>query len=138
MARAKTPEATTGPGSCVAVMTVYAGSAPGANTNISFTDASGASVTTFKVPEDATALRVTVSLATSSVLDLRVTDGSTAYTQHLNGGVALAAGTLYTFTVGARRYSTQSGTTELSYAFRVVTDSVIQTLFVEAVSGPVV
>lgn len=130
MARAITPEACgEGRGGTVAFATIYAGPAPGANTDI---------FTAKSVGPRCVALRITVSLATGSVFDLRVTDGSTAYTQHLNAGAALTASCLYTFTVGARRYSTQTGTTELTYSCRVATDGVIQTLFIEEVTGPVV
>lgn len=124
--------------SVTSLMTVYAGAAPGANTSIPFTDANGDAATTFKVSEHASAIRITVCLTTGSVLDLYVTNGTTAYTQHLNGGTALTASCIYTFTVGARRYSTQNGSTELTYALRVATDSVIQTLLVEEVTGPVI
>lgn len=121
-----------------ALVTCYATSAPGANTNIPLVDALGASGTTFKVGPNASAIRVTVCLTTTSVFDLRVTNGTTAYTQHFNGGTALTASCLYTFTIGARRYSTQNADVELSYAFRVATDSVIEQLLVEEVRGPVV
>ena len=113
---------------CSALATVYA-TTPGANTNI---------YAAVKVSESASAIRITVSLATSSVFDLRITDGSTAYTLHLNEGVALTASCLYTFVVAARRYSSQTGTTELTYSNRVATDGVVQLLFVEEVTGPVV
>lgn len=130
MARNNTPEgATAGSAACTAIATVYALAAPGANTNI---------VTPFKVSESASALRVTVCLTTGSVFNVRVTDGTTAYTQSLNGGTALTAACIYTFTFGVRRYSTGTGTTELTYSFQVATDGVIQTLFVEEVTGPVV
>lgn len=112
-----------------ALATVYAGSAPGANTDI---------FTAVSVSESASAIRITVALTTSSVFDVRVTDGSTAYTIHLNGGTALAAATMYTFTFGARAYSTQTGTTALTYSCRVATDSIINYLLVEEVCGPVV
>ena len=108
---------------------VYAGSAPGANVDI---------ITAFTPGPKCSALRVTVSLATSSVFDVRVTDGSTAYTIHLNGGTALTASCYYTFTFGVRATSTSTGSTALTYSFRVATDGVIQTLFVEEVVGPVI
>ena len=130
MARNNSPEGSTaGSGACTAIATVYAGAAPGANTNI---------VTPFKVSESASALRVTVCLTTGSVFNVRVTDGSTAYTMGLNASAALNAGDIYTFTFGARRYSSQTGTTELTYSFQVETDSVINYLLVEEVTGPVI
>jgi len=117
-----------------ALATVYNGAAPGANTNI-LTDS-------VKVSPSASALRITVCLSTGSVFNVRVTDGTNAHTQSLNGGTALTANCLYTFTIGARRYSSQpytAGTTaELTYNFQVATDSVIETLFVEEVTGPAI
>lgn len=122
----------------VALMTVYAGAAPGANTNIGFTDALGAAATTFQVGPNASVVRVTVALTTGSVFNVRVTDGTTAYTIHLNGGTALTAACMYTFSFGARRYSTQNGNTELTYAFQVATDSVINYLLAEEVVGGII
>lgn len=130
MARNNSPEgATAGSAACTALATVYALAAPGAATNI---------VTAFKVSDSASAMRVLVCLTTGSVFNLRVTDGSTAYTQAINGGVALLANTLYTFVIPCRRYSSQTGTTELTYSFQVATDSVIQTLLVDEITGPAV
>lgn len=130
MARNNSPEgATAGSGACTAIATVYALAAPGANTNI---------ITPFSVSDSASALRVTVSLTTSSVFNLVVTNGTTAYTIGLNASAALNAGDLYTFTFGARRYSSQTGETALTYTFQVETDSVIRMLFVEEVTGPVI
>ena len=135
----KKPEGSgTSANAVTARITVHAGSAPGANTDIPFTDALGAAATTFKVGPNAAAVRVSVCLTTGSVFDVRVTDGTTAYSQHLNGGTALTAACLYTFTFGVRRYSTQNADTELTYAFRVATDSVIQTLFADEVLGGVI
>lgn len=129
MARNNSPEGSTaGSGACTALATVYAGAAPGANTNIL--------ATSLKVSDSASALRVTVCLTTGSVFNLHVTDGTTAYVNGLNASAALNAGDVYTFTVGARRYSSQTGTTELSYNFQVETDSVIRMLFVEEITGP--
>ena len=130
MARNNTPEACAQQyGAVVALATVYNGSAPGANTNI---------ITPVKVSDSASAMRVTVCLSTSSVFNVRVTDGTNPHTQSLNGGTALTANCLYTFTFGARRYSSQTGTTELTYSFQVATDGVIETLLVEEVTGTVV
>lgn len=118
--------------------TVHAGAAPGANTNIGFTDANGSAATTWKVGPNCGAVRITICLTTGSKLDLRVTDGTTAYSQTLNNNTALTAACLYTFTVGVRRYSSQNADAELTYALRLQTDSVIQTLFVDEVFGGVV
>ncbi len=117
------------------IVMVHAGSAPGVNTSIPFVLHDAATATTFKVGTSASALRVTVSLATGSVFNLVVTDGSTAYTQHFNGGTALTAGCLYAFTIGCARFKDNNTDTELTYAFQVATDSVIQTLIVDEVAG---
>ncbi len=116
-------------GGSVAVATVYALAAPGANTNI---------ITPITPGPNASAFRVTVALTTSSVFNVRVTNGTTAYTLGLNGSVALAAGDLYTFVFGVRATSTQTGTTALTYSFQVETDSVINYLLVEEIIGGVV
>lgn len=112
--------------------TVYNGSAPGANTNILATGV--------KVSGHASAIRLTVVLATSSVFNYTVTDGTTAFTVGLNSSAALNAGDAYTFTFDARRYKSQpytDGTTaELTYNFQVETDGVIRQLFVTEVIGP--
>ncbi len=114
--------------------TVYKGHAPGANTNIL--------ATSVKVSGHASAIRVTVCLATASVFNLRITDGTDAFTIGLNASAALQAGDLYTFTFGARRYKSQpytDGTTaEFSYNFQVKTDGVINLLFVDEIIGPAV
>ena len=114
---------------CIARATVYALAAPGANTNI---------ITPFSVGDNASAIRVTVCLTTASVFNVRVTDGSTAYSMGLNASSALNAGDLYTFTFGARHYSSQTGTTALTYSFQVETDSVINYLLVEEIIGAAV
>lgn len=111
--------------------TVYAGAAPGINTNILSTGV--------KVGPNASAIRISVCLTTPSVFNYTVTDGTTAYTIGLNASVALQAGDQYTFCFGARRYKSQpfvDGTTaELTYNFQVETDSVIRKLFVDEVIG---
>ncbi len=126
---ALTEQSTLNNRSSIAFASVHAGSAPGANTDI---------FTAKSVGPNASAIRLTICLTTSSVVDVRVTDGSTAYSQHLNGGTALTAACLYTFTFGARRFANNSSSTLLTYSIRVATDSVIQTLNVEEVVGPVV
>ncbi len=115
----------------VALATVYAGAAPGINTNILSTGV--------QVSPSASAIRVTVVLATSSVFNFTVTDGTTAYTVGLNASAALNAGDAYTFVFGARRYKSQpNGSVELTYNFQVETDGVINLLFVEEVAAPVI
>ena len=119
------------------VATAYALAAPGAATDMlsATTNADG---TTGLTPSGlATAFRVTVSLATTSVFNVYVTNGTTAYTQALNDGTSLTAGRLYTFTFGVSR-TTQGGVTTLTYQFRVATDGIIQTLLVDEVCGAVI
>ena len=100
----------------------YAISAPGANTNIFST-----SITPVY---NASAFRVTISLTTASVVNLRVTDGTTAYDLGLNQSVALNAGDLYVFNFGVSN--------SLTYNFRVETDGVIRMLFVDEVPQGVI
>lgn len=116
-------------GATIAQATVYNGSAPGANTNILSTGI------TFGA--NASACRVTVCLGTSSVFNVYVTDGTNAFTMGLNESNALQAGDLYTFTFGVRKVSSQTGSTTLTYNFRVETDGVINYLLAEEVRGPV-
>ena len=107
----------------------YAGTAPGANTNI-FT-------TGLKVSEGCAALRVTVCLTTASVFNIYTdSDGGTDYTCGLNSSSALQAGDVYTFTFGALAYDAAGN--RLSYNFQVETDGVIRFLIVDEVIGAVV
>lgn len=96
--------------------------APGANTNILAANAT---------PETpgSSAFRVTVALAVASVFNVRVTDGTDAFTWGLNESVALNAGDLYTFTFGVQK--------GLSYNFQVETDGIIQFLLCEEITGGV-
>lgn len=123
------------PAYCRRVATAHALAAPGANTSFLGTTVTADGVAGLRPSGQATAYRVTISLATSSVLDVYVTDGSTAYTIHLNGGTALTASCFYTFTFGVSK--TTNGTTALVYQLRVATDSVIQQLAIDEVNGPV-
>ena len=106
-----------------AIARLYRGhaiAAPGANT----------SIFTAVTPHDtASALRITVALAVSSVLNVYATDGTTAYTWGLNQSVALNAGDLYTFSFGC--------SSSLTYTLRVETDGIIQTLLVDEIRGGV-
>ena len=95
----------------------YAIAAPGANTNIFSVDV--------RPVYPCSAMRVTVSLTTTSVFNLRVTDGTTAYDLGLNGSVALVAGDLYTLSFGCHN--------GVTYNFRVETDSVIRYLQVDEI-----
>ena len=117
-----------------ALVTGFNLSAPGANTNIL--------ATSIKVSPHAVALRITVCLATASVFNVMVSDGTTTFALGQEKSTALNAGDSYTFTLGARRYKShpyvEGTTTELTYNFQVETDGVIRILFVEEVLGPVV
>jgi hypothetical protein len=114
-------------GVCKRVVLLHALAAPGANTNI---------FTAITPSPNAAAWRVTIALTTSSKVDLRVTDGTTAYSNVLNNDTALAAGGLYTFSFGVAATSTLTGATALTFSLRVQTDSVIRQLYIEEVLGP--
>lgn len=108
------------------VVLIHAGAAPGANTDI---------FTALTPSNDASAWRIQICLTTGSKVDVRVTDGTTAYSQTLNNDTALTAANLYTFTILVASTSSLSGSTALTYSLRVKTDSVIQTLIVDEVIG---
>lgn len=96
-------------------------SAPGANTNIL---AEGV------VPSRHDGvMRVTVQVATGSVLNVMVTQGATTKACGLNGNVALTAGCLYTFSFAVRANRT--------YNFQVETNVALDVLDVEEVWGSV-
>jgi len=111
----------------LALATVYNGPAPGANTNIFAPVTPGAR---------AAKLRLTIALTTSSKVDIRVTDGTNAFSITLNGDAAIPANTMYMEEFGARKFSSQDGSTPLTYSVRVKTDSVIQVLFFDEIGGP--
>lgn len=92
--------------------------APGANTDII-----GSDIT----PDRNGAFRVTVVLATASVLNVMIDDGTNSYACGLNESNALQAGDLYTFTFSVAK---QNG-----YNFQVETNGIIQVLQVDEVSG---
>ena len=126
-------EATMNPQFSVArLAAVYAGAAPGANTDI---------FTAVKFSPDATCARLTIALTTGSKVDVRVTNGTTAYSQTINNNAALTAACLYVFEFPVGRYASMpyvAGTTaELTYSIRVQTDSIIQTLFFDELKGVV-
>lgn len=91
-------------------------SAPGANTD-AITDVTWPS---------SRAARVTVQVATGTVVNLMVTRGATEFALGLNASSALTAGALYTFDV----YSLETGDV---VNLQVETDSVIQTLGIDEV-----
>lgn len=94
--------------------------APGAATNI---------LTTSLTPKFGGAFRVTVCLATGSVFNVTITKASNTFTCGLNGGTALTAGMLYTFSFGV--------STLQSYNFQVATNGIIQVLQVDEVDSGV-
>lgn len=110
---------------------IYAGynvPAPGANTNI---------FTAKRPSRRATRWRVFVVLATGSVFNYRVTDGTNAFTVGLNGSTALNAGDAYSFEFDVENSTdgSESGTA-LTYSLQVETDGVIRQLIVTEVTGP--
>ena len=113
---------------CVAFASVHAGAAPGANTDC---------FTAKSVGPNASALRITICLTTTSKVDLRVSNGTTAYSQHLFANADCTAGCVYTCAFGVRRFA-NNGTTLLTYSIRLQTDGIIQTLNLEEVIGPVI
>lgn len=108
--------------------TGYAIPAPGANTNILT-----ASIT---FSPNASLCRLYVVLATASVMNYYVTDGTTAYTVGINNSVALPAGDgqLFYFPVSRTDDGTSTGTL-LTYNFRVETDGIIRQIIVDEILG---
>lgn len=105
----------------------YALAAPGANT---------AFPTAITPNHHGSHFRVWVALTTASVFNMRVTDGTTAYVNGLNGSVALAAGDVYQFDVPCPKTTDgASGGTALSYNFEIETDSVVRMLVVDEVTS---
>lgn|SRR3990167_2958124 len=97
--------------------------APGANTNI---------LTSNITPAEGSAMRVSVVLATASVFNTTITDGTTTFTCGLNASVALTAGDMYFFEFACHPSETNSGSANaLGYNFQVETDGIIRYLVVE-------
>ena len=97
--------------------------APGQNTNIFSSSLS---------PVYGGYFVVTVNLATASVLNYTVTDGTTTKTCGLNGSVPLNAGDTYSFSFGVAKVDQSA--VALSYNFQVETDSAINFLSVNEVA----
>ena len=106
----------------------HAKAAPGANTDF-FTKLAPLS--------SIAQIRVFVSLATGSVFNMSVTDGTTAYAIKLNGGTALTAGVLYGFDAGLSQHLTVDTTKAITYSFQVATDGIIQHVEVWELDQPV-
>lgn len=77
---------------------------------------------------------VSISLATASIVDLRVTDGTTAYSQAMLDGATLTAGTRYNFSVAVPKQTDAATPVALTYSLRVRTDGIIQSLIVDEVT----
>jgi hypothetical protein len=97
----------------------HALAAPGANTD---------AFTAFTPNHQGAVLDIDLSLATGSIVDLRVTDGTTAYSQALWDGASLTAGQRYSCSVLAPRQTDAATPKTLTYSIRVRTDGIIQTL----------
>lgn len=111
--------------------------APGVSTNIITQDAQGNSITTGLTPRSKSGFwRITIVLATDSVVDETVTDGTTTFTSSLNAGVALTHGLKYSFdspfagVIPATQTQTSSPK-PLAYNWQVETNGVIRELFVQ-------
>ena len=117
---------TSGPNAVRRRVLIHAGASPGNDTNI---------FTAFTPSATASLIRIAVSLATGSVFQLLVTDGTSAYTQKYNGGTALTAGQRYTFTDLWGAVAANGNT--LTYSLQVATTGVIQSLIVDEVQGVV-
>lgn len=108
-------------------------SAPGPNKNIVAT-ANGAEATVanrLRPKFGVSALRITVALATASVFNVvvRRASGEQDRVLHLNGGTALDAEEVYTFTMGCSKAN--------YYDFQVETNGVIRLLQVDEIPGGV-
>lgn len=102
----------------------FALAAPG-TTNYIFSE--GTTPSAFRPHEKVVTVRVTVCLAVSGTFSVGMNDGSTTKAMLLNGGTALAAGALYTFSFEARRDHT--------YDFKLGTDGIVNLLAVSEVGG---
>lgn len=116
-----------------AKVTEWNRSAPGANVGI----VSGG----FKVSPCCSMLRITLVLATTSVVNLTITDGSQARAIGVNGNTAITAETWWTGVVPVRNNTTGAGVngtslTEFTYNIEVETDGAIWLLWVDEVTGP--
>lgn len=108
------------------VVCIHAGAAPGANTN---------AFTAVTPTPNCCAWRLSMSFATTTKVDIRVTDGTTAYSIHLFANADCTASCEYTATIAVA--ATSDGSTALTYSLRVQTDSVIQKLIIDEICGPV-
>ena len=97
--------------------------APGANTSFA----------SFTLSHPVASVRITIALATASVLNLFSTDGTTGYTHGLLSSATLTAGDLYAIDVpGLTRYVPSGGKvvtsagTEITYSLRIETNGVVQ------------
>jgi len=121
---------------CSRKYTAYNQAAPGANLEI---------MTAGVVfSPKASLCRVTVALTTASVFNVTVTDGTTEHKWGLNASGALQAGDIYVLTFGVSSTNDGdslglgTGNKALTYNFEVETDSVIEQLLVDELTGVVV
>ena len=110
----------------------YHMAAPGSATNIISKDATGATINGLVARDNVAKFAVTVQVATSSVVDVVATDGTTSTTMHLNSGTALSAGCLYEFDVPATNFKPfqdqNPSPSALKWNVQVETDGVIDLL----------
>ena len=82
-------------------------------------------------------IRVCLSLATGSVLNLSLTDGTTAYALKLNGGTALTASVWYAFDVCLSAHPTLDTTKSITYSLQLATTGIVQHVEVWELDQPV-
>lgn len=93
---------------------------------------SGLIFTTAKRPIAAvSAFRIDVCLSGSSVFQVTESDGTTTFTNDLNSGTALTAGSVYTFVMESRK-TTPTGTA-IQYNFKVAAGTGVRSLRVTEV-----
>lgn len=110
--------------------------APGTATNIITTDAVGNTIPGI-VARDVGKLRIQIQVATTTVVDLSATDGTTTKLMHLNGGTAVPAGCLYEFewlTTNARPFQDQNPK-PITWNVQVETNSAIDELHIDEVNN---
>jgi hypothetical protein len=88
---------------------------------------------TVTCPANCVGLVVTVNLATGSVFKAYVSDGvASAYDEDFNGGVALTAGSTYSFALPMGKKTTDTDPRTVAVAFRVETTGLVNRLLVQA------
>ena len=82
-------------------------------------------------------VRFCISLATGSILNVSITEGTNAYAIKLNGGTALTAGIWYAFDICLSQHLTVDTTKAITYSLQVATTGVIQHVEVWELDQPV-